>query len=129
MEPKSKPPSKPKPTAKKDAELPRNPMATPPRKKKEVELPRNPMAAPPRQVRATKPQPAAETPTAEAAPVVESPYLAEHTVVSGDNLYAIARKYYGADTNWKKIYEANKELIGDNPSLIRPGQLLRIPRV
>jgi nucleoid-associated protein YgaU len=25
------------------------------------------------------------------------------------------------------IYEANKEIIGDNPSLIRAGQVLQIP--
>ena len=51
----------------------------------------------------------------------------EHTVVSGDNLSAIAKTYYGSADNWQAIYEANKETIGDNPSLIRVGQVLRIP--
>jgi nucleoid-associated protein YgaU len=27
------------------------------------------------------------------------------------------------------IYEANKAIIGDNPSLIRPGQKLTIPKL
>lgn len=57
--------------------------------------------------------------------------LAEHTVVAGDSLSAIASHYYGSGTkeNWMAIYEANKEIIGDNPSLIRPGQVLKIPEL
>jgi nucleoid-associated protein YgaU len=56
-------------------------------------------------------------------------YIAEHEVVPGDNLSMISQKYYGAQSHWPKIYEANKEIIGDNPSLIRPGQRLRIPKL
>ncbi len=54
---------------------------------------------------------------------------AEHTVVSGDSLSALAAKYYGSGSrdNWMAIYEANKEAIGDNPSAIRVGQVLQIP--
>ena len=29
---------------------------------------------------------------------------------------------------WRDIYEANMDVIGDNPDLIKPGQKLRIPR-
>jgi nucleoid-associated protein YgaU len=56
---------------------------------------------------------------------------AEHTVVSGDSLSAIASQYYGsgAKEKWMAIYEANKEIIGDNPSLIRVGQVLKIPKL
>ena len=55
--------------------------------------------------------------------------MAEHTVASGDTLSHIAQKYYkSADREkWMAIYEANKEIIGDNPSLIRAGQVLQIP--
>ena len=55
----------------------------------------------------------------------------EHTVVSGDTLSGLATKYYGSGSreNWMAIYEANKEEIGDNPSLIRVGQVLRIPEL
>jgi nucleoid-associated protein YgaU len=69
----------------------------------------------------------AETATATPATAI----LAEHTVVSGDNLSAIANKYYGsaARDKWMAIYEANKAIIGDNPSLIRPGQKLAIPKL
>ena len=57
--------------------------------------------------------------------------LAEHTVASGDSLSAIALKYYksGARDKWMAIYEANKDTIGDNPSLVRVGQVLKIPKL
>ena len=84
----------------------------------------------------TKPEdaPAAESapaPAAEAAPApaAESPWLAEHTVVSGDNLSYIAKHYYGTADKYMKIYEANKDVIGSNPSLIRVGQVLKIPKL
>lgn len=51
-----------------------------------------------------------------------------YTVQSGDSLSKIAKKHYGDANVWKKIYEANKQTIGDNPDLIRPGQRLVIPR-
>lgn len=51
-----------------------------------------------------------------------------YTVASGDSLSKIAQKLYGNANEWKKIYEANKEKIGDNPDLIRPGQRFEIPR-
>jgi nucleoid-associated protein YgaU len=60
-----------------------------------------------------------------------SKYIAEHTVESGDSLSYLAKKYYdsGSKENWMKIYEANKELIGDNPNMIKIGQVLKIPRL
>jgi len=48
-----------------------------------------------------------------------------YTVKSGDTLSAIG-KHHGVA--WREIYEANKDVIGDNPDKIRPGQTLRIPR-
>ena len=56
-------------------------------------------------------------------------FIAEHTVVAGDNLSFISQKYYGHQGNFRLIYEANKDIIGDNMSLIRPGQKLRIPKL
>ena len=56
-------------------------------------------------------------------------FIAEHTVVAGDNLSFISQKYYGHQGNFRLIYEANKDVIGDNMSLIRPGQKLRIPKL
>lgn len=56
-------------------------------------------------------------------------FLAEHTVVSGESLSLLSKKYYGsiAQDKWMLIYEANKAIIGDNPNLIRVGQVLKIP--
>jgi len=47
-----------------------------------------------------------------------------YTVQHGDNLSAIGAKY---GISWHAIYEANKDLIGDNPDVIHPGQELVIP--
>lgn len=65
----------------------------------------------------------------EAEAAAAAAAVKEHTVVSGDTLSGIAQKYYGSQVNWKAIYEANKEAIGDNPSLIRAGQVLKIPNL
>lgn len=52
-----------------------------------------------------------------------------YEVQLGDTLSGIAQKLRGDGTEiaWRKIYEANKEVIGDNPDLIKPGQKLKIP--
>lgn len=49
-----------------------------------------------------------------------------YTVKSGDTLSGIARKLTGS-TNWRAIYEQNKGVIGSNPNMIKPGQVLTIP--
>lgn len=49
-----------------------------------------------------------------------------HVVVSGDNLWNLAKKYYGDGSKYTKISNANKDKI-KNPSLIYPGQKLVIP--
>lgn len=50
-----------------------------------------------------------------------------YTVKPGDNLWDIAKKQYGSGAAYKKIYEANKGVIGGNPNLIYPGQKLTLP--
>jgi nucleoid-associated protein YgaU len=49
-----------------------------------------------------------------------------YTVVAGDSLSKIAKKFYGDANKWKKIFEANKDQI-KNPDLIKPGQTFKIP--
>lgn len=56
-------------------------------------------------------------------------FIAEHTVQPGDNLSFISERYYGTQANFRIIYEANKDVIGENMNLIRPGQVLRIPKL
>lgn len=51
----------------------------------------------------------------------------KYTVVKGDSLSKIAKKYYHDSSKWPKIYEANKKVIGKNPNKIYPGQKLVIP--
>lgn len=50
-----------------------------------------------------------------------------YTVVSGDYLIKISRKVYGDGNQWRKIYDANKSVIGSNPNLIYAGQVYVIP--
>lgn len=45
----------------------------------------------------------------------------------GDKLANIKTRVYGNANRWPTIYDANKSVIGANPSLIVPGQVLRLP--
>ena len=56
-------------------------------------------------------------------------FIAEHTVQPGDNLSFISERYYGTQANFRIIYEANRDVIGDNMNIIRPGQVLKIPKL
>ena len=49
-----------------------------------------------------------------------------YVVKKGDSLSKIAKESYGDANEWRKIYEANRDLIKD-PDLIYPGQTLKIP--
>ena len=46
-----------------------------------------------------------------------------YVVKKGDNLTKIAKKF---NTKWQDIYNKNKDIIGNNPNLIHPGQILYI---
>jgi nucleoid-associated protein YgaU len=57
--------------------------------------------------------------------------VAEHTLAADETLSHLALKYYGHATPpyWQLIYEANKELIGDNPNRVRPGMVIKVPKL
>lgn len=49
-----------------------------------------------------------------------------YTVIKGDCLWKIAKRFYGVGSRWTEIYNANKSKI-KNPNLIYPGQVFVIP--
>ena len=89
-------------------------------------------AAPPKPAAAPRPaappaggvRPAGVTPTA-ARPA--APAATSYTVAKGDSLSKIAKKHLGDANAWRKIYEANRAVIGDDPDKIFPGQKLNLP--
>jgi len=59
---------------------------------------------------------------ASAAAAGSQPY----TVQAGDTLSKIAQRHYGEASQWKRIFEANRDTISD-PDKIQVGQRLTIP--
>ena len=72
-------------------------------------------------------KPVATTPAAS-APVakIDATGSRTHTVVSGDTLGAIAKKYLGSITKADAIYQANRDVLKSADDL-KVGQVLRIP--
>lgn len=70
---------------------------------------------------------ASEEPQRETADAPSGPQT--YTVVKGDCLWNIAKAFYGDGARYTIIYEANQDVIGGNPNLIYPGQVLVIPAV
>jgi len=78
---------------------------------------------------APAPAPVADNATAAAAATEEPAAAAaeSYMVVKGDTLGAIAQKMYGKASAWKKIADANADLL-KGKTIIRPGMKLVIPR-
>lgn len=53
--------------------------------------------------------------------------FAQYTVESGDTLSEVAQRFYGDPEKFRIIFQANRNQIED-PDLIFPGQVLRIPQ-
>lgn len=71
------------------------------------------------EVAATKVRPSKPSPPSR-------PSRRTYTVRPGDNLSAIAARFGIAD--WRTLYQANRSVVGPDPDVIRPGQVLTIPR-
>jgi nucleoid-associated protein YgaU len=58
-------------------------------------------------------------------------YIAEHVMKADETLSHLALKYYGSAIRdkWMIIYEANKEAIGPDPAHVRPGTVIKIPKL
>ncbi len=94
--------------------------------------PATPVAQPAATQQPVTQQPAAPTatPTPAEAPVPASGAAeAERTYAAepGDTLPAIAQKVYGDPNLWRLVFEANRDVLGNNPNLLRVGTELKIP--
>ena len=101
-----------------------------------------PSAAPPGSPVAAAPQWQPLSPVIEPGPLTGPPLRllqpkgqwTELTVRPGDSLWSLSAARLGpfaSDVDialdWPRLYQANREVIGANPHLLRPGQILRIP--
>ena len=69
------------------------------------------------------------TPGAAPAPPFGTAIASEvrvHTVVAGDTLSGLAKKYYGDASKYNRIFDANRDQLND-PDKIKVGQRLQIP--
>ena len=51
----------------------------------------------------------------------------ERPVLEGESLWSIAEGIYGDPYKWTELYEANKDVIGEDAGLLFKGQFLQIP--
>jgi nucleoid-associated protein YgaU len=65
-------------------------------------------------------------PSPSGAPAGNASTARMYIVQSGDSLSKIAKKFYGNANTWKKIFDANKDVV-KNPDVIQPGWKLQIP--
>ena len=50
-----------------------------------------------------------------------------YTVQKGDTLMALSRKFYGSESDWKRILDANSGVLKGDKEGLRPGMKLTIP--
>jgi nucleoid-associated protein YgaU len=75
---------------------------------------------------APTPQPRFDAPVQKAAPPPVAPPRT-YTVQKGDSLSLIAKRLLGDMKRWTEIFSLNKDVIGDDPDRIYPGQTLKLP--
>lgn len=105
-------------------------------------VPAVPPAVPPGTSVAVPPQWRPLSPVVEPGPLTGRPLRlqqpagqgTELTVRPGDTLWSLSAARLGpfaSDVDialdWPRLYQANRDVIGANPHLLRPGQILRIP--
>jgi nucleoid-associated protein YgaU len=80
------------------------------------------------------PPPQHPDPRHAASPAAPADAVASVRVQPGDSLWVIAARRLGQHASdadiagaWPRWYAANAQVIGDDPSLIRPGEVLRAP--
>ena len=69
---------------------------------------------------------ASAAPTTPATPT-SSAEMETYDVQPGDTLLSIAEQFYGDSTKWRRIYDANRDVIGDDPDKLKVDTKLKIP--
>jgi nucleoid-associated protein YgaU len=72
------------------------------------------------------PTPASKDTAPKDAPKDAPAAARTYVVKSGDTLSGISKEVYGTSALWRKIYEANTDVM-DSPDAVKPGTTLRIP--
>jgi polar amino acid transport system substrate-binding protein len=63
-------------------------------------------------------------------PILEPGQLpVQYTIVKGDTLSLLAGRFYGDIFLWQAIYQANRDIIGDNPDVIDFDTIITIPKL
>ncbi|MFD7643493.1 transglycosylase family protein [Kitasatospora sp. NPDC059795] len=73
----------------------------------------------------TAPPASTDAPPASSAPATTPPSPQPYTVGPGDTLANIARSHE-LGGGWTELYKGNQQVVGENPDLIRPGQVLNL---
>jgi nucleoid-associated protein YgaU len=73
------------------------------------------------------PSPVAPTPVG-ASPGQQGTEYTDYVVQPGDTLRSIAEREYGDASQWPRIYDANRSLIGPDPDALVAGTTLRLPK-
>ena len=60
--------------------------------------------------------------------IVNNNHRITHKIRANDSLYKLAKKYYNDGTKWKKIYQANRNIMPD-PHSLKIGQEILIPKI
>lgn len=66
------------------------------------------------------------TVVAPAGQPAPAPAVRTHTVIAGDTLSGISRRYYGTPDRWQEILAANRDVLKDDRSLVI-GRTIKIP--
>ena len=78
-------------------------------------------------IQAPKPPAPSPSPSPSPSPTRAAGPEQSYTIDSGDTLLSISEKFYGDATLWRKIYDANRAAIGDDPDKLKVGTQIRIP--
>lgn len=75
---------------------------------------------------APTPAPAPSNPAGATTPVPTPHPSSQYTVQPGNTLWGIAQSKLGSGYDWQELYNWNRGVIGNNPNLIYPGEVLSL---